>query len=63
MTAVSRGIGKDPLVPECASLVELEPSRKDEVPMQIGFIRFGGICASLGLLDSGYREMMATGRL
>ena len=53
VTAVSRGIGKEPFEPERASEVEPEPSRKDDVPMQIGFIRLGGICARLGLLDSG----------
>ena len=60
---VSRGMGNELLVPEWASVVEDWDSRKEEVPMQIGFIRLGGMSASLGLLDCGYREMMAMGTL
>ena len=53
VTTVSRGIGKEPFEPEYASVVELDASRNDGVPMQMGFMRLGGICARLGLLDSG----------
>lgn len=63
VTAVSRGIGNEGFEPSYASVVEPELSRNDEVPIQIGFIRLGGMRARLGLLDWGYRDTMAIGIL
>ena len=46
---VSRGIGNDELEPKSASTVEPTAPSRELVPMQIGFVRFGGISSSVEL--------------
>lgn len=46
-----------------ASMLEWGLDSSAAVPIQIGFVKFGGISCSDGLLDSGYSDTIAIGRL
>ena len=63
LTDSSRGMGYDELVPELASDVSPSAVSKEAVPIQMGFVRFGGISVREALPDSGYSDTIAKGRL
>lgn len=46
-----------------ASMSESGLDSSAAVPIQIGFVRFGGISCSDGLLDSGYSDTIDIGIL
>lgn len=63
LIACSSGIGKEPLEPKLASIVEPEGSSCAGEPMQTGFVRFGGISLRFDVLVSLARKMIPTGML
>ena len=53
LTDLSRGMGYDEFVPECESEVSPGVVNRAAVPIQIGFVKLGGIWVKEGLSDSG----------
>ena len=56
-------MGNDELVPRFASSVEPSAASRAAVPIQMGFVRLGGMRVRVEFPDSGYRETIPMGRL